>query len=138
MLCPCFKYESSLKKTNMLVGRQTTFCCCTCKNHAKLWLMTQKYSKENQKQTVNILQQFYVKDMILFASTIFKNLFCFVLIRNFNHFVLLFITVTGLKISTTMLIPGTTLFKSGSSFPPPQLFRAPRELKMAHLSHHHV
>ena len=25
MLCPCFKYESSLKKTDMLVGRQATF-----------------------------------------------------------------------------------------------------------------
>ena len=63
--------------------------------------------------------------------------FCF-LIRNLIHFVLLFITVTGVKILTTMLIPGTTLIKNGSSFPLPRLLRAPRILKMAHLSHHHA
>ena len=54
------------------------------------------------------------------------------------HFVLLFITVTDLKILTTMLILGTTQIKNGSSFPPPRLFRARRLLKMAHLSHHHA
>ena len=65
---------------------------------------TQKYSKENQKQTMNILKQFYVKDMILFSWTFFFFFFkliffffcyffffffffffCF-LIRNFNSF----------------------------------------------------
>ena len=37
-----------------------------------------------------------------------------------------------------MLIPGTTLIKNGSSFPPPRLLRAPCKLKMVHLSHHHA
>ena len=37
-----------------------------------------------------------------------------------------------------MLIPGNTLIKNGLSFPPPRLFRAPPQLKMAHLSHHHA
>ena len=49
MLCSCFKYESGLKKTNMH----------STATHAKItpsfgWY-TQKYSKENQKQTMNIL-----------------------------------------------------------------------------------
>ena len=79
MLCPCFKCESGLKKTDMLVGRQTTFRHARGKADNILLphmqkspeVLTQKYSKENRKQTMNILQQFYVKDMILFASTIF-------------------------------------------------------------------
>ena len=37
-----------------------------------------------------------------------------------------------------MLIPGTTLIKNGLSFLLPRLLRAPRELKMAHFSHHHA
>ena len=85
---------------------------------------------------MNILQQFYIKDMILFSCTIFF-IFYF-LIRNFNSFCSFFITVTDLRILTNMLIPGTTLIKNGSSFPPPRLFRAPRLLKIAHLSHHHA
>ena len=81
---------------------------------------TQKYPKENRKQTMNILWQFYVKNMVLFSYTtfFFRNLIFF-----FFH---LFIAVTGLKILTTMLIPDTTPIKNGSSFPPPRLLRAPR------------
>ena len=41
--------------------------------------------------------------------------FCF-LIRNLIPFFLLFIAVIGLKILTTMFIPGTTLIKNGSLF----------------------
>ena len=63
--------------------------------------------------------------------------FCF-LISNLIHFFFLFIAVTGLKILTTMLIPGTTVIKNGSPFPPPRLLRAPRYLKMPHLFHHHT
>ena len=36
------------------------------------------------------------------------------------HFGLPFITATGLKIPTIMLIPETMLIKHGSSFPPPR------------------
>ena len=72
---------------------------------------------------MNRMQQFYVKNMILFSCT---TSFLYFLIRNLIHFFLFFIAVTGLKILTTMLIPGTTLIKSGSSFPPPGLLRAPR------------
>ena len=62
--------------------------------------------------------------MILFSCTIFF-IFYF-LITNFNSFCSFFITVTDLRILTNMLIPGTTLIKNGSSFPPPRLFRATR------------
>ena len=48
------------------------------------------------------------------------------MIRNLIYFFLLFIAVTGVKILTTMLIPGTTLIKNGSSFLPLRLLRAPR------------
>ena len=61
--------------------------------------------------------------MILFSCTIFW-FFCFFWFKTLFHFVLLFVTVTGLKVLTTMLIPGTTLIKNGSSFPPPCLLRA--------------
>ena len=58
MLCPCFKCESGLKKTNMHVVRQTTFCCGTCKNPAKLSLMHAKVfereSKSNNEHTVAV------------------------------------------------------------------------------------
>ena len=48
-----------------------------------------------------------------------------VLLETLIHFVLLFITVTGIKILTTMVIPGTTLIENGLSFPPPRLLQAP-------------
>ena len=120
MLCSCFKCESGLKKTKMHVVRQTAFYCCTFKNPAKLWLMhksIRKRIKTNNKHTVAVLCLRHVP---------FLWFFCFVIIRNFNSFCSSFITVTGLKILTTMLIPGTMLIKNGSSFPPPRLFRAPR------------
>ena len=118
MLCPCCKYYSGVRKTGMQVVRQTTFYCPKCKNHAKLWLLHAKAfereSKTNNEHTVAVLCQRH--DFILL-----HHFFDFLI-----HFVLLFITVTGVKILTTMLIPGTTLIKNGSSFPPPRLLRAPR------------
>ena len=54
---------------------------------------------------MNILSQFYGKEMILFFCTFFL-IFMFL---------------------NTMLIPaGNTLVKNGSSFPPTRLFPAPR------------
>ena len=72
----------------------------------------------NNEHTVGVLCQRH--DFILFYH--FFYFFCF-LLETLIHFVLLFITVTGLKILATMLIPGTILIKNGSSFPPPRLFR---------------
>ena len=63
---------------------------------------------------MNILQQFYVKNMILFSCTTFLIFLFFY--QKFNTFFLLFIAVTGLKILTTMFIAGTTLIKNGSLF----------------------
>ena len=78
--------------------------------------------------------------MILFHCTIFL-IFCFS-IRNFNSFCSSFYYRNWPEnshhhaysmqhpnkkrpiFSTNMLIPGTTLIKNGSSFPPPRLFRA--------------
>ena len=58
----------------------------------------------------------------------------FFLIKNFIiHFFLIFITVTDLKILTTMLIPGMTLIKNGSSFPSPRLLRATRLFGLLYL-----
>ena len=42
------------------------------------------------------------------------------------HLKIHFSTETGVKILTTVLIPGTTLIKNGSSLPPPRLFWATR------------
>ena len=60
-LCPCFKYESGVKKTDMPVGRQATLYCRTCKNHACLWLMHAKVfkreSKTNNEHTAAVLCQ---------------------------------------------------------------------------------
>ena len=103
--------------------------------HAKItrsfgWC-TQKYSKENRKQASFMSKTWFYSLAPLFWF------YCF-LIRTLIYFVLLFINVAGVKTLTTMLIPGTTLIKNGSSFPLPRLLRAPRILKMAHLSHHHA
>ena len=125
MLCPCFKYESGLKKTDMHVVRQTSFYCHICKSCAKLWLMHSKVFKRESK-TMNILQQFYVRDIILLSCNTFL-FFCF-LIRNFNLFCSSFYSCNWPKNSTTMFISGTTLIKNGLSFPPPRLFRATRLL----------
>ena len=120
MLRPCCKDESGLKKTGMHVVTQTTFYWRTCKNHTKLWLIHAKVFERESK--MNILQQFYAKDMILFFVPFFL-FFCF-LIKNFNLFWSSFYYCNCLKILTTMLIPDTTLIKNGSSFPSPSLFRA--------------
>ena len=86
-------------------------------SHSKLWLIKRE-SQTNNKHTVSVLCQKH--DFILL-----HDFFDF-LIGNLIHFFLLFIAVTGLKIITTTLIPGTKLMKNGSSFPPPRLLRAPR------------
>ena len=66
-----------------------------------------------------------IENQIIESLNHFFDFFVFYL-ETLIHFVLLFITVAGLKILTTMLIPDTTLIKSGSSFPPPRLLRASR------------
>ena len=85
--------------------------------HAKVF---ERESKTNNENTVAVLCQRY--DFILLHH--FLDFFGFQLVT-LIHFVLLFITVTDVKVLTTMLIPGTTLIKRGSSFPPPRLLRAP-------------
>ena len=85
--------------------------------HAKVF---EKESKTNNEHIVVVLCERH--DFILLYHFLIFLFFNWTLI----HFVLLFITVTALKILTTMLIPGTTLIKNGSSFPPPRLLRAPR------------
>ena len=95
-------------------------------------------ARKSIQKTMENKQWTYCSSFIL--KTWFYSLvpfFCF-LIRNFHSFCSFLITVTDLRILTNMLMPGTTLIKHGSSFPPPRLFRAPRQLKMAHLSHHHA
>ena len=83
--------------------------------HAKVF---ERESKTNNEHSVAVLFQRH--DFI-----ILHHFFLFFL-ETLIHFVPLFITVTGLKILTTMLIPGTRLIKKGLSFPPPRLLRAPR------------
>ena len=77
--------------------------------HAKVF----KREWKTNKHTVAVLYQRHDFILITFFETLI-------------HFVLFFITVTDLGILTNMLIPGTTLIKNGSSFPPPRLFRATR------------
>ena len=70
MLCPCFKYESGLKKIDMHVVRLTAFYCRTCKNQVKLWLMHAKvFERESKtnKHNAAVLRS----DMILFTCTTF-------------------------------------------------------------------
>ena len=82
----------------------------------------ERESKTNNEHTVAVLCQ--RRDFIPLYHFIVVVVF---LIKNFIiHFFLIFITVTDLKILTTMLIPGMTLIKNGSSFPSPRLLRATR------------
>ena len=117
------------------------YYCHTCKNHAKLWLMHAKAferdSKTNIEHTVAVLCQRH--DFIL-LNHFFD--YVFFLIRNFNSFYSSFYYRNWpenshhhaysrqqahkewLIFPSITLIPGTTLIKNGSSFPPPRLFRA--------------
>ena len=83
--------------------------------HAKVF---ERESKTKNEHTVAVLYQRH--DFVLLHH--FLDFFVFWL-ETLIRFVLLFIIVTGVKILTTF-IPGTTLIKNGSSFPPPRLFRA--------------
>ena len=90
--------------------------------------MHAKVSKENGKKTMNIHSNehsSFISKTWFYSLVPFFWFFCF-LIRNFNSFCSFFITATGLRILTNMLIPCTMLIKNGSSFPPPRLFRETR------------
>ena len=69
MLCPCFKFESGLKKPDMHVGRKTAFFCHTCKSHARLWLMHAKVF-EKESKTNNDINLF---SCIIFLIFLFFN-----------------------------------------------------------------
>ena len=94
-------------------------------SHSKLWLMHAKVfnreSQTNNEHTVAVLYQKH--DFILLHH--FYDVFCF-LIRNLIHFFSSFYSCNWPKTSHHHVIPGTTLIKNGSFFPPPRLFRAPR------------
>ena len=85
--------------------------------HAKVF---DRESKTNNKHTAAVLCQRHGFILLYhFFAFGFK-------LETLIHFVLFFITVTGVKILTTTLITSTTLIKKGSSFPPPHLVRATR------------
>ena len=122
ILCPWFKCESGLKKTDMHVVKQRAFYCRT---HMQKSGEALAYARKSIWKSIKNKQWTYCISFMSKTCTIVW-FFCFVLIRNFKPFCSFFISVTGLKTFTTILIPGTTVIKNSSSFSPSRLFRATR------------
>ena len=129
MFCPCFKYESGLKKNKQTRGKVDNILLPhKQKSHEAL-------ADTNNEHTVGVLCQRH--DFIVLYH--FLYFFGF-LVRNLKSFCSSFhycnwpensshhafsrhhINYEWLIFRTTTLIPGTTLIKNDSSFSPPRLF----------------
>ena len=143
MLCPCCKYESGLKKTGMHVDKVDNILLSYMQKSREALADPRKSIRKRIENKQWTYCSSFMSKIWFYSLVPFFWFFCF-LIRRFNSFCSSFHYCNWPENShhhaysrhrankewvifpTTTLIPGTTLIKNGSCFPPLRLFRATR------------